>query len=261
MVLIVTSFGATKNYPDKEMMKKTFNAFLNSLRRQTNKNFKLFISHHDRPWVSRHDDFIVWCDVADGMEATCVPKKLPEKPIETIEFQSVPYNCKMTDMSRKTYNSVIWAGKYAFQHNLDKFWMLRMDSDDMLAKDMVERLNSLDTEEIKAIYNRQCHIFDVKNKEIAEQYLLYSSTCNALFMEIKGDELPNWYYHCNDHTKFASMVIQDDIPSEEWDWTLCISTNSGNHISDRTGIGSYDNIRKVKLTEDLIDRYGLKSIL
>jgi len=264
-VMIVTSFGATHRYPDQDMMRLTFRAFLNSIRNQTGKDLRLFISHHDKPkGVDCDDPFIYWCPVSGSPDhqKTLVPRNYPKTPMDLIDVDTLDYGISMTDMSRKTYNSVMWAGKYAYRERLSSFWMLRMDSDDLLANDMVALLHDAQRQGLRAIYNRTCHMFDPKRREIAIYAYPYSTTCNALFYELKGDQfIPDWYYHCNDHTSFASMVQKDGIVHREIDFTFCIVTNSGNSISERPEIAREKNTVKIALTESLIKRYGLESLL
>src|SRR3990172_2586398 len=66
MVLIVSTFGATDRYPDGEMMRKTLNAFLGSLRRQNSDSFRLFLVGHDLPPVSLAETWISWTSISDG---------------------------------------------------------------------------------------------------------------------------------------------------------------------------------------------------
>ncbi len=259
ITLIISSFGPTKNYPDQEMMKKTLSAFITSLQRQTDRNFKLFISCHDVPkgkWIN--DSRIEWCSLMcdEEMDFTLVPK-IGDPP----EYEKLPYHSKMQDMTRKTMNSALQAGLWAKRQNLSGFWMLRMDSDDLLAKDMVETLNSQDPDKIGAVFNRRCHIFDTRSKEIGIYDYAYPTTCNAMWMKIEDGKIPNWFYLCTDHTRFNLDLRRDKIPFQEIDWSLCITSNSGNTISGRGRIeeNTEARITKIELTERLIERYGLDS--
>ncbi len=262
MVLIITSFGATKNYPDRSMMRKTLGAFLNSLKRQTDKNFTLFISHHDKPEIDGIDEpWIRWCSVAcdEDYESTLIPSWYPETLSDGIEYKKVSYESKIMDMGRKTYHSTIQAGLWAHKNKLNSFWMLRMDSDDLLGKDVVERINDQDPRQVSAIYNRRCHIFDPRLKQIGRYEYRYPTTCNALHMRIEGDRLKHWFYHCDDHTRFVNRVQKDGIACREMDWNLCILANTGNSISGRGEIeqNTEAKITKISLTEEWVDRYGL----
>ena len=63
-VLIISTFGAIKNYPNQEIMRETLTLFLNSLLRQTDPDWQLFISCHDIPrWVPTDDRFH-WCSIS-----------------------------------------------------------------------------------------------------------------------------------------------------------------------------------------------------
>jgi hypothetical protein len=265
MVLIVSTFGATKNYPDREMMCRTFAAFLGSLRRQTGPQFHLFISYHDRPDVPADDPWIHWCPVVcgDDLDAALVLKEIPKTAKEGAEKVPAAGNGKNTDMGRKTYNSVYEAGRWAFGVGLKGFWMLRMDSDDLLWTEMVQFLNEVDTRKIRAVYNRNCHMFDPKLQELAVHNYPYSTTCNALWFEMDevGAFRPDWFYHCDDHTLFMRRVREDRIPFREVDDTLCIVTNSGNHISNRPEIDREKNVRKITTSKELVERYGLDALL
>ena len=269
MVLIVTSFGATKNYPDPEMMRRTFAAFLGSLRRQTDQRFRLFISHHDRPDVPADDPWIRWCPVTcgDNLDAALVLKEIPHSAKEGTEKIPACGDGKNTDMGRKTINSVYEAGRWAFEQrfplDLEGFWMLRMDSDDLLWSGMVDFLNGLDTRKVRAVYNRDCHMFDPRLHELAVHNYPYSTTCNALWYEMDADGTfrPDWFYHADDHTRFMRRIREDGIPFIERDDTLCIVTNSGNHISNRPEIDKEKNVRKIAITPDLAVRYGLDAYL
>jgi hypothetical protein len=263
-VLIVTSFGATKNYPDQEMMRRTFAAFLGSLRRQTDQRFHLFISHHDRPDVPAGDPWIHWCPIAcgEGLDAALVLKEIPRTAKEAAEKVPAAGNGKNTDMGRKTYNSVYEAGRWAHGAGLSGFWMLRMDSDDLLWNGMVGFLNALDTNKHRAVYNRNCHMFDPRLQDLAVHNFPYSTTCNALWFEMddEGTFRPEWFYHCNDHTEFMRQVRKDRIPFLEVDDTLCILTNCGNHISNRPEIDLEKNVRKIPYSRSLAERYGLDAL-
>lgn len=261
-VLIISTFGATKNYPDQEMMKKTFGAFLNSLARQTDKDFKLFLSCHDKPDMKGIDhDWIEWRQISGDKDndMTLAPSRPPNTAIDAIGHVKMPYGSKLIDMGRKTLNSAIEAGMWAFNHGLPEFWMLRMDSDDLLAKDFIETIHSEDKNGLGAVFNNRCHIYDPKLKEIGIYDYPYSTTCNAIKIRIKGNEIINWYYLCTDHTLFGAHLRRDRIPYKNIDWTLCITSNTGNTISGRGRIeeNREAKIMKIDLTEDLINRYGL----
>lgn len=264
MVLIITSFGATKNYPDQEMMRRTFSAFLESLRRQTDQRFQLFISHHDRPDVPADDPWIHWCSMAcgDNLDTALVLKEIPKSAKEDAEKAPAAGSGKSADMSRKTFNSVYEAGRWAFGVGCKDFWMLRMDSDDLLWGGAVEYLHSLPPA-TRAVYSRRCHLIDFRLGEMGEQVLPYSATCNALRYSLSDSGVfePEWFYHCRDHTTFMHTVHEDGIPAAEKDCMLCITTNSGNHISARPGIAGELNANKVPITPDLTERYGIDANL
>jgi len=261
MVIIVSTFGATKNYPEQQMMRHTLEAFIRSLINQTDEDWRLFISCHDAPDVPGADDSrIIWSSVRENdlCDETRIPKIIPGRLSEDIEYEAQPYECKITDMSRKTLNSVIEAGQWAFRNKIDNFWMLRMDSDDLLACNVVEMLNEFDAKAVRAVYSRICHMLDVKSGEIAIHRYPYSITCNALFYERENDLLrPDWFYHCHDHTTFWTSVAKDRIPAKEVDYMLCIVTNSGNSISGRPELSKEKNVQIIPMTEDLLKRYGL----
>ena len=259
MLLIVSTFGATNRYLDQLMMRKTFGAFLNSLDRQTNKNFRLFLAYHDRP-EGFDRPWIEWCSmmVDPECEQTRFWEKLPETMVDEGMTSIASYGPKITDMSRKTFHAVIRAGRWAYQNRLNEFWMLRMDSDDLLAKDMVRTIEGLDHSGVEAIYNRRCHMYDLQLGKIGEHNYPYSTTCNAIKMRFDGQVLPRWYYHCMDHTRFMGDVQRDKIPFREVDWAFCIVTNSGNTISERPVLGKHKYTKQISLTNDLKGRYGLE---
>ena len=260
-VLIASTFGATKNYPDREMMAKTLGLFIESLRRQTDPGWRLFLSCHDVPLDFAIEERIHWCSLAPDAECdqTLIPEHYPKTLAEPIYYKKVGYGSKTTDMSRKTYNSVIEACRWAHRNSIRHFWLLRMDSDDLLAKDHVETLHKVGAMGAKAVFNRTCHMWDPKRSEFAIHRYPYSTTCNALLYEVDGEGLtPDWYYHCDDHTRFARRIVQDKIPYREVDYALCIITNSGNSISNRPEIDKERFTEKITLTEALKDRYGIK---
>jgi hypothetical protein len=162
-------------------------------------------------------------------------------------------------MGRKTYNSVYEAGRWAYKNGRSEFWMLRMDSDDLLWNGMVGFLNALSPGRVRAVYNRNCHMYDPRFNEIAVHNYPYSTTCNALWFQMTRDGVfaPGWFYHCDDHTRFMGRVRKDRIPFLEVDYTLCIVTNSGNHISNRPEIDLEKNVRKIPYSQSLVKRYGL----
>jgi hypothetical protein len=259
MVLIISSFGATTEYRDKELMQRTLGLFLRSLLRQTDPDWRLFVACHDRPTIIE-DTRIRWGSISPNGSSgsTLVPSKRPDHLTESIEYEHEGYGSKMTDMSRKTLASAIAAGRWAFWNGVKRFWFLRMDSDDCLARDTVEILNN-QPDEVGAVFNRRCHIWDVKTGEMGIYDYSYPTTCNALRMEIKGDELPNWFYLVNDHTQFNLHLKRDGIKAQEIDFSLCITCNSGNTISGRGRIeeNREAEITPIEMTEALKERYGL----
>ncbi|MCK9597700.1 MAG: glycosyltransferase family 2 protein [Sphaerochaeta sp.] len=267
MLLITSTLGPSNRYPNVEVMKKTLEAFLHSIDNQTRKNVRVFIACHDVPIESKYD-FIEWGSVAvdddQSYERTMTWIALPDMVSTEGLWKPQPFDYGITDMSRKTYHGAIMAGRWAIANGLKEFWMLRMDSDDLLANDMVAYLEALDVErpEIKAVYNRNCHMIDYRSKIMAEHSYPYSTTCNAMKMKVEEDgSIKNLYYHCRDHTKFMSDVHRDEIPSIERDWELCITTNNGNSLSGRPMIEREKYNRIIKINRDLEERYGLRSIL
>jgi len=248
-------------------MRNTLEAFLHSIDNQTSKNVRVFIACHDVP-VGLNHGFVEWCSVAvdddPNHERTLVWTALPDMVTTEGLQESQSFDCGITDMSRKTFHGAVMAGRWAVGKGLKEFWMLRMDSDDLLANDMVAYLESLDNErpEIRAVYNRNCHMIDFKSKVMAEHAYPYSTTCNTMKMRIEDDgSIKNLYYHCRDHTKFMSDVHRDGIPSVERDWELCITTNNGNSLSGRPMIERERYNRIIKINRDLEERYGLRAIL
>ncbi len=258
MILVVSTLGAINRYPNQEMMEKTFRGFLESLNKQTNKSFRLFLACHDIPRGFDYN-FIEWCSVQ--IDIDCKKTKFWAKPPEKVfsygELVIGNYDSLITDMSRKTIYSTVLAGRWAYHNNLKEFWMLRMDSDDLLAKDSIEKIIEADQMGYEAVYTRRCHMFDVKTKKIAIHQYPYSLTCNAIKMRIDGDHIERWYYLCRDHTKFFSDVKRDNIKAKEIDNMLCITTNSGNSISGRGDVETEKYNTIVECTEELIERYGL----
>jgi hypothetical protein len=267
MVLIITSFGATKNYPDQAMMEKTFGMFLGSLRAQTDKDFVVFISHHDHPGERFNEPWIEWRSIAVPGDATfdkaLVPAELPQSPRDSVRYEEVCCGGKNKDMGRKTINSAIEAGRWAAKHDVADFWMLRMDSDDLLWNGMVEYLNRVVQPNTEAVYNRKSHMIDARTGRMAVHSYPYSTTCNALRYRIGKDGFlyPNWFYHCRDHTTFAGTSYRDGFHTKEVDFTLCITTNSGNHISNRPPVEQEQYNRMVEAGKPLLERYGLDVFL
>jgi hypothetical protein len=259
MVLIVSTFGATDRYPDSGMMKKTLGTFLGSLRRQTSVAFRLFLVGHDLPPVPLSDPWISWTSISNGNGGSYIPGMLPLLATEPVAYESTGMADKNTDMGRKTYRAILEAGRWAYAKDLRGFWILRMDSDDLLWKGMVELLMSLDPGKVQAVYNRICHMYDPRTGEIAEKAHPWSTTVNALHYRLTdgGAFDPAWFYHCQDHTTFWQTVKRDGIKACEVDHTLCITTNTGNSISGRPELGKEPGARKIKLTRKLVERYGL----
>lgn len=257
-VLIVSSFGPTKKYGDQDMMKKTCSLFIESLLRQTDPDWRAFISCHDEPLFIEPEPRIHWLSVADDKmyETTLIPISLPTHLDDPIVREAKPFDIPLTDMSRKTINSVVEAMRWTRQiPDLKEFWVLRMDSDDLLAKDHVEFLHQC---KVDAVYNRVCHMWDPKKGEVAIHRYPYSTTCNALRYRVKdGIPEPDWFYHCRDHTTFYGTIRKDGISCDEKDYTLCIITNSGNSISNRPEIDQEKNVEKIEMTPEIKDRYGI----
>jgi len=258
MILITSKFGATRQYPDQGMMRRTLGAFLGSLDRQTDKRFRLFISCHDIPEGFRYP-WLEWCPMVVDSECqkTNYWKRFPANLDDPGQRIVYPYGGKGEDSGRKTAHSAIMAGQWAYQNNIKDFWMLRMDSDDMLSRDMVETILKLEDQGFEAVYNRRCHIFDAKTGEVGEYNYRYSTTCNAIRMRIEGNDLPCWLYLCRNHTRFISDVRKDRIKANEIDWAYCITTNSGNSISARPTLTREKWAKRIKMTDELSDRYGL----
>lgn len=263
MILIFSGLGARRMYSDQEMMEKTFGGFINSLRRQTDTNFKLFLSYHDLPKVRVDDQFIEWCSMAQESDTktvfTRIPLKRPSVVDEKIFYQFVPYEGGEDDLSRKLENSVIEAVRWAYKEGLMDFWLLRMDSDDLLAKDTIEKIHGLEKNGAKAVFNMTCHMFDPKRKEMAIHRYPDSTTCHALKFKISDDKKlsPDWFYMNYDHSCFRSRVAKDLIPSQNFDFAYCILTNTGNNLSGRLPIGKERFTQKIRITDELVDRYGL----
>jgi hypothetical protein len=266
VVLIVTSFGATHNYPDQEMMRKTLGMLLDSLRAQTDKEFVVFISHHDHPGEKFNEPWIEWRSIAIPGDSTfdkaLVPAEFPQAPGDAVEYKAACSGGKNTDMGRKTINSAIEAGKWALNQGLSEFWMLRMDSDDLLWNGMVEFLNRHARSNLEAVYNRKCHMLDMRTGKMAVHSYPFSTTCNSLRYRIRRDGFiyPNWFYHCRDHTTFAKSAMRDGFYTKEVDFTLCITTNSGNSISNRPPIEQENHNRMVNAEIPLLERYGIVGV-
>lgn len=258
MILIISKLGAFRQYPDQKMMRKTLGGFLRSLDRQTDRRFRLFVACHDIPEGFSYP-WVEWCSMMADLECneTNYWERLPNSLDDPVRRINYPYGQKIADSARKTAHSAIMAGKWAHHNGLKDFWMLRMDSDDMLSKDTIETILKLGDQGYKAIYNRYCHIFDARTNEIGEYRYRFSTTCNALKMRIEGNALPRWYYLCRNHTKFMDDVRNDKIKAKEVDWTYCIVTNSGNSISGRPTLTKEKWAKKIEMTKELADRYGL----
>jgi hypothetical protein len=261
MILIYSGVGATKMYKDPGMMRRTLNGFLNSLERQTDKEFRLFLSYHDFPPVDFGHEFIEWCPMTVDPECnwTKVVSKLPTKMMDSLSHELVPYGSPIDDLSRKTVNSITEAFLWAWRNGLKEFWLMRMDSDDLMARDTVERIHSFDKMGIRAAYNRKCHVFDPRMKEIGVYNYPFSTTANALKFHVDGGGRPEprWFYMDIEHCEFVSQVQKDHIRSVELDNVYCILTNTGNNLSDRPAIENEKRATKISMTQELVDRYGL----
>jgi hypothetical protein len=260
-VLIISSFGAQKNYPDQAMMRQTLEAFLGSLIRQSCPDWHLFIACHDQPDWAVKDKRIVWqslsCEPTN--ELTVVPVNVPKCLSEEVGYTREAYGSSMTDMSRKTLASALAAGKFAFDRGLETIWMLRMDSDDMLALDHVEKLNGLEGAGFNAVFNRLCHMWDPRLRELAVHDYPFSTTCNAILMKLDGDVFfPDWFYLVDDHTRFMGRVQRDGLTWTEIDFSLCITTNSGNSISGRPEIAKEKNVELIPVEMEVLRRYGIR---
>jgi hypothetical protein len=264
MILIFSGIGAKRMYPDQEMMKKTFAGFIGSLRRQTDTRFRLFLSYHDHLKTAAVDSFVEWCPMALKSDPekifTRVSVKRPTVADEKISYRMVPYGSGEDDLSRKLENSVIEAVRWADRKRVRDFWLLRMDSDDLLARDTVERIHELEKSGVKAVYNMVCHMFDPRKKEMAIHRYPSSTTCHALKFSIDDDKRlsPDWFYMNYDHSCFMGRVAKDFIPMRNLDFAYCIVTNTGNNLSGRPEIDKERYNQKIKITDELIDRYGLE---
>jgi len=264
MILIFSAFGATANYPDQEMMNKTLRAFVGSVVRQTDRGFRLFLVGHDKPEFEQND-VVLWSSLScdEKHDLTLVPKVLPNKVGDEILYYPTEGKGKMQDMSWKVQHGTIQAALWAAENCGKEFWMMRMDSDDLLAHDTVERIHALDKKGVRAVFNRTCHMFDVKTKQMAVHRYPYSLTPNALKFRINDDGTltPDWFYLCVNHTLFYRRVVKDKIPYQEADFTYCIVTNTGNSISGRPTLNQVGDSREIPLTDDLIQRYGIERLM
>lgn len=259
MVLIISTFGPMNQYRDKEMMKKTLNGFLRSLDRQTSNDFRCFIACHNIPdWVPEYP-WLEWCSVMIDKECSLTSEwvELPKDAIDPGKQEIKPFDCPMTDMSRKTYHAAICAGRWAYRQGFRSAWMLRVDSDDLLAKDLVEQILEADRSGYEAIFSRLAYMVDMQSGEVGIHKYPYSLTVNAIKIILDGPKIDRWFYLCRDHTKFASDVARDHIRALELPWLLCIATNSGNHISGRPRIEDHPHTKKIILRNYLVDLYGL----
>jgi hypothetical protein len=263
MLMITSTLGATDKYPDKSMMETTLLAFLRSVDRQTCRNFRVFLACHDVPVGVPYYPWLEWCSVSvDGStEQTWTWESLPKNVDDSGVSVAKSYGQKITDMSRKTFHASVMAGRYAAKAGLSEFWTLRMDSDDLLARDVVAMIEQLDRTGVEAVWSRKAHMFDVKERKIGEYKFNGSLTCNAIKMKFLGRALPRWFYHCDDHTNFARRVRMDHIKNVERDFTLCVLTNSGNSISGRPDIRREQCARVITLHSELVEKYGLGPLL
>jgi hypothetical protein len=260
MVIIISTVGATRMYQDRVMFQRTFSAFLHSLRRQTDQNFRLILTGHDRPQGLCIEERFATFYTLDADGSCELTNELVDAPTDMCgeaSWRRVPYGRTIEDMSRKTKAACLLAGIHARSHRLPSFWMLRMDSDDLLAKDVVANLNATDPVKTRAVYSRTCHMYDPRRKELAEHRYPSSLTCNAIWVSAEGSAYPKLYYHFNDHTTFWQNVKRDGIPSEERDWQLCITTNSQNSISGRPELSAEQYVKQVEVTPEVVERYGL----
>jgi len=258
MILIMSKLGAMNRYPDQDMMRKTLGGFLRSLERQTDKQFRLFMACHDIPEGFDYP-WLEWSSLRADLECeeTNYWKRLPLSLDDPGEKAFYSYDSKSIDSGRKSIHAAITAGQWAYRNKLRDFWMLRMDSDDMLARRMIEAIYILGEQGVEAVYNKRCHIFDAKTREVGEYNYISSTTSNAIKMKIEGNVLSRWFYLCRNHTKFASDVRRDKIKAREVNWAYCITTNSGNSISGRPTLMRERWAKKIKMTKELSDRYGL----
>jgi len=265
-VLIISTFGPTREYSDPDMMQSTLRFFLGSLLGQTSPRWHSFIACHDEPVFPGipKDDRIHWESVSGdpSHQTTLVYLPLPERFGNGIELirTAKPFDNPLTDMSRKTFTAIVSAMRFAFANKLKRFWLLRMDSDDMISRDLVEDLQRWEVKNgIRAVFCRKAYMFDPRLVLIAEhRYCGGSLTCNALLYEMneKGEVTPYPYYLAQDHTLFARQVKSDGIPYREKDWALCITTNSGNSISGRPPIYEEKNTSVVAWSNELLEKFG-----
>lgn len=269
MILFVTSFGATVNYKDPNMMRKTLDAYLTTLSRQTDQDLRLFISYHDMPTGLKTDyPFIQWCCVAQDPEhpdfhKTVVPLLPPDRksPKFFCDFKVMSWEGIGDDMSRKIRNSMVSAINWARANNKKKFWMVSVDSDDLVAIDTVSRIHEQEKKGARAVFSRIAHMFDPRLKEMAIRKYPDPVKCSAILLEVDGDSIPHWQFLNNDHTLFLNELKTDRIPYAEIALTFCILTNTGNNISNRPEIAKEHAIQRVALTEELIARYSLDRLI
>ena len=261
-VFITTTIGHSSAYKDQKAFRLTLSAFFNSMARQTVQP-RLIIVCHDIPFRLTDATGVKWiywksvdpAGVTGGGMYTLVLGPNGD------HYEVKNYDSPITDMGRKTVVGQRVAHDLAASEGIDRYWVLRMDSDDLLAREHVEFLSKLAG--VEAVYNRRCHVFDHQTKEFAALIHPYSTTCNALLFQMMGGGTicPRWDYHYDDHTRFERRVREDNIPSLEVDNTLCILSNTGNNLSDRPGAKKEPFSRPALLTDELKYRYGLGRLL
>jgi len=242
---------------------------MNSLLNQTDKNFRLFLACHNLPEMPIDTRLpITFCEanIEGKIDTTLVLADYENIDIfnldlSTIHFDLKPFDCPMTDMSRKTILASFSAIRYAIRMGVKEFWMLRMDSDDFLGKDIIEQLNKIDTKKFQGIWNRKCHMLDISTDKFGIAIHPYSTTTAAVHFKIDFENkiinLP-WHFLAYNHTKLFSRMNDFKIKTKEIDWTMTISCNSGNHISGRPTIQKEGFFKElIPLTPELRDRYGL----
>jgi len=257
-------------YPDT--FRVVFNTFLEALYRQTSQEFVLFLGYYDHPPI----------DVDLGERLVLVQSPIDRQPVlppypdrellnrmrvlpETEKVLNFKYKLDGRKIDKlNKYIRCMWsAGMWAMQQGLDSFWLMRLDSDDILRRDIVAKINGLPPN-VGAFYSRRAYILDVANCEFGVYDYRFPIASHAVRCYVVDGRIKNWFLGTVNHTKFDKKACEVGLNCVEEDFAVTILTNTGDNTSYKTTLDSWPNAawcRPLTLSEDIIGDFNLRNII
>jgi len=249
MIVFISAFGATWAYDNKDIALELLEMFLQSLRNQTSKDFRLVISVHDRPDALTRDDFVMVdsIQVENKKEFTFFPYQLPHSAKDEVVYETLLFQKGIMDCYRKWVNSTIAAIKWGFREGIRDFWIVRVDADDFIRKDTVELIEKAEADGFNAIYANKCYLFENETGMVAKLdfKMPVSFFGYKIHLNENGIVSPAMYLLCHDHAKFLTRAKDYDLKFTDLDYCLMRTCSGMNHITDNLSIDGFKGTEMV----------------